>query len=1032
MARFAPLPIISIDPRNEAQLVQNASQTVYEASNRTLNDFSAGNPLAALLEGQAFAQGEFLFWANQLPDKILIEWIGPFLGAMRKLGTPATAQLEVSISPRNAATIIPAGTTFNTNPQLTSGVSIPFISSSDLTIPAGEFLGKVTVYSKFTGTANNAPANSITVSTSSGSVSYTVTNPEPAVGGTDIETYQEIQERFFNLIRRPNPISATDWENFFIDLYGSGTLTSVQPNRSSAYSYNYNRDYTQPNGEVSFFVLGPNGIELTEEQLRVGQNVVNFSVPVENRGHLYPITLSQVQYNITLELDSNGIYGLDFKEASLNFRDRLDVILKPGSVFPTDINPTVSDIDAAFYNTFSSATRFKDPLINSSSAYNTPNGLNAPSAVYTQVKQFEPTEFLINENDLVIVNNPNPTFYPVESSFTPYSANKKDQTLYGNLSLKQIQPLKPGSFSKGDVVYYDGTGDLSEKGLHVVKENLSVNTSADILRSIANGKISEVKSYQSWSVGTSYINSTGGVFDPAIVEYDYSAGEFIPATPVNLPLNQRPGAFVWLVAQDFTLQSPTNDITGAQTAFLLGAPVTPNTLEPGISYSSGTWVCTPQVGSGPDAVVDPLYNYVDLTKGAVTKYAYVSVSFTYNPNGELTSTYFDNLIQQGILKEIVVLEGDEGLPIYKYKARFKTGDYLEFRETANSPASYYIAAEYFSPTSSDIQTLLDKGLVYNLAPNTDLQNQLNFETNSGVPGKLLNVVISDPGQLYVDGTYLNVPLKSNFNGVDGKADITVIAGEVVSLVIKNQGQNYSLQEVLTIENSYLGGTGSGVALTVTALVPLYNTALRKFERMFYFFKGDRTYFREGSDVKSYTATSAVSPLFNFNVYRNNGIFVETGPNEFMSSSQDSYIPFYNPAYAQFAEDTVVDEDGRNLYRVIKSFTPTQQVENWTGSEVVNTARYEEFNGNLLRYVTQYKCEEEVLPQEGLDTSSIRLGVASITIIPKNTGRIPNSLPQLTYVWEKVDSSGEPPELSWYTSTRFPLTPPDYGNGTLAL
>ena len=93
MARYAPLPSVSIDPRNEAEIVQQASQRVYEVSNQTLNDFSSGNPLAALLEGSAFAYGEFLFWANQLPQSILIEWLGPFLGAMRRLGTPAVARL---------------------------------------------------------------------------------------------------------------------------------------------------------------------------------------------------------------------------------------------------------------------------------------------------------------------------------------------------------------------------------------------------------------------------------------------------------------------------------------------------------------------------------------------------------------------------------------------------------------------------------------------------------------------------------------------------------------------------------------------------------------------------------------------------------------------------------------------------------------------------------------------------------------------------------------------------------------------------
>jgi len=50
MARYAPLPSVNIDPRNEAEIVQAAAQRVYEASVQTLNDFSAGSPLMALLE----------------------------------------------------------------------------------------------------------------------------------------------------------------------------------------------------------------------------------------------------------------------------------------------------------------------------------------------------------------------------------------------------------------------------------------------------------------------------------------------------------------------------------------------------------------------------------------------------------------------------------------------------------------------------------------------------------------------------------------------------------------------------------------------------------------------------------------------------------------------------------------------------------------------------------------------------------------------------------------------------------------------
>lgn len=1032
MTRYAPLPAVSIDPRNESQLVQAAAQTVYEASNKTLNDFSAGNPLAVLLEGQAFAQGEFLYWANQLPQKILIEWIGPFLGAMRRLGTPATAQILVSIAPASVATTIPAGTTFSTNSQLTGGISIPFVSLNDLVIPAGESTGKAIVYSKFVGSANNVPAGSITVASNTGTITYSCANPQPAAGGSDIETFQEVQERFFTLIRRPNPVSETDWQDLFVDLYGSGTLTSIQPNRSSVNGYNYYNDYMVPNGNVSFFVLGPEGTELTQDQLKVGQNVVNFSVPVENKGHLFPITLSQVQYDITLEVDANGTFGSDYKESSLNFRDRLFAVLRPGTTFPADVNPTVSDVDAAFYNTFDASTIFKDPLITRSRAYNTPNSLSKEAAIYTRVYNFEPSSNLISENDLVVVETPNPVFYPAESSFTPYSINKFDQTIYQNLSLKQIKLLAAGNFSLGDVVYYDGAGDISQKGLHVVLENISIASSSDALASILSGKVSTVKQYQPWIVGNTYQYELSGTINPDIIEYDYDPGEFTPATPSNVPLSSRPGAFAWLVTKNFTLQPSTNDVTGAQTENLLGPSIVPSVLVPGSSYIAGTWVCTPLVGGGPNAVIDPYYNYVDIAKGAIVKYAYVNASFTYEPDTLKTSEYFDILVSQGTLSEVLVLNGNEGLPIYKYRARFRAGQYLEYKVTADADPSYYIAAKFFSPESSDINDLLSQGLVYNLAPTPELMAQLLSEQDQGVAGKIASIVIADPGILYTDGVYTDVPVESNSLGFNATLDLTIVGGSVALATVNNPGQGFSIGDVLTVNSSYIGVGGSGVAITVASLTPTSESTLKPNQRMFTFFAGDRTFFRSGNEVTSYTATSAVTPLFDFSVYYENGVFVKSPSTASYLIPSSDYIPFYNPVYDLTAEDTILSEDGRNFYRVMRAFTPTTTVTSWTGLTENNTTRFEEYAGNLLRYVSSYSCEEPILPQSGKETSSIKLGIAQITIVPKSTNRSSSSSTNLTYVWENTATLGEDPQLSWYTSTTFPYSPPNYRSGTLAL
>lgn len=941
MARYAPLPSVSLDPRNEAELVQAAAQRVYEASGQTLNDFSAGNPLSALIQGQAFAQGEFLFWANQLPQSILLEWIGPFLGAMRRLGTPSAARLTVSVPPSDTVTTIPAGTAFTTNPDLTGGETFTFVNSADLIIPPGESEGFIGVTSQFVGSVYNSPANSITGVSAVEVEGIVVTNAQAASGGSDVETYEEVQERFFTLIRRRNPVSAEDWENFFIDFYGAGTRTSVQPNRPSKGSYNYITDYLEPNGQVSFFVLGPDGVELNQEQLDRGQNVINYSVPVENQGHLYPITLSQVQYNLTVEVEANGAFGSNLKDSSLNFRDRLFDVLTPGAVFPPTIDPTVSDVDAAFYSTFGENTRFSDPQIKVSAAYNTPPLLEPSAATYTDVYTFEPSGSLLTTNDLVELTLPTRVFYPVQSDFTPYSITKTDQTVYNNLALQQIEFLVPGDYLRGQVCYWDplvgGDGEL-----HVILGNLTIPTKEDIAGLIVDGQISGAMSYSPWVVGNAYVATVGTTYAPEIVEYDYVAGDkqFIPDPDSLIAQNKRPGTFVWVVNQNFVLEAATNDVAGAAAELLLGSAIVPRILEKNQSYSAGEWVYTPQIGSGPNPVADPYYNYVDVRQGVVNKYAYVKESFTYLPAGETVSTYFDNIVEEGIVEEVLVQNGDTGLPIAKYNPRFPAGTYLEYRADVSSAPEYYIAAKFFTPNSTNAQDLVSGGVIL---------------------------------PLYLDNS-----------------------------------QYASLQAEIV----------AGTVKTPT--------------RMFRFFAGDRTFFRQGSQVISYTATSNVHPLFDFYIYLENGIFVETEkylPGQF--ESQD-YVPYFNPSYVEYSEDTVVSADGKNIYRVMRAFTPEDTITNWTGTTVANTARIEEYEGNLLRYVDEYSCEENILSQLGRDISAIKLGVAQITLIPKNSGRFSNSRQQSVYVWENTSTLAEVPQLSWFSGTTYPYNPPSYGSGTMKL
>jgi hypothetical protein len=204
--------------------------------------------------------------------------------------------------------------------------------------------------------------------------------------------------------------------------------------------------------------------------------------------------------------------------------------------------------------------------------------------------------------------------------------------------------------------------------------------------------------------------------------------------------------------------------------------------------------------------------------------------------------------------------------------------------------------------------------------------------------------------------------------------------------------------------------------------------IRKFAKLFYFLPGDRTLFREGSEVYSYTAVKPVTPLFDFDLYKKNGIFVDSGEISSETLEPGQYVPFFDPDALDFSEDTIVSEDGRSFYRVMRSFVPSQSVVNWTGVEVANSPQYEEYQGNLLRFVSSYACEQEILPQFDSSTSSIKLGRCQVTLTPSGS----NLTTSRTFVWEPTEELSDTPELSWFTGSNFSLGPVDYREGTLAL
>jgi hypothetical protein len=72
------------------------------------------------------------------------------------------------------------------------------------------------------------------------------------------------------------------------------------------------------------------------------------------------------------------------------------------------------------------------------------------------------------------------------------------------------------------------------------------------------------------------------------------------------------------------------------------------------------------------------------------------------------------------------------------------------------------------------------------------------------------------GSSYTTGVYPNVPL-SGGQGSGATATITVAGGVVSSVVLNNGGNFYAVGDILTAASSYIGGTGAGFSVVVSAV-----------------------------------------------------------------------------------------------------------------------------------------------------------------------------------------------------------------------
>lgn len=1045
MPSYAPLPQVFLDPRNEAELVQQAARRVYESSNATLNDFSSGSPIMALLEGQAHAQAEFLKFANDFPESVLVEWIGPFLGAQRRTGSGAVAQITFTIEPRDEQFDVYPGYILSTTPAITGGDSISFVTTELLTIAPGQTTGDVRAVSIFKSAAANVPAGTINRSETSLAGVLSVTNAEAAAGGQDAELLSEVKERFFSLIRRRNPVSAEDWEDWFTDAIGPGTGVTVLPRRSERDTYiyggpysnilspegtpfavEYGGNYISSNPSVSFYVLNPNGTPITTAQRNALQTMMKWSLPTEFLGYVYPMEVGDVDFVLDLKYDPTKPYAQNMGLFSKTVRENLFTIMTPNQVFPIDYDQQVTDVESALVTSFpvtlGTTNQYVDPDVEGIRAYSSPVLIGAPRFTAATPTPFV-TGYRVHKNDLILVDNSaGQIFYPAYVDFNPSINTKYYHVNIDDLDVELIRALEVGRYKAGDVVWH-------EDELYVVLSDFTWDEQFYGFEDLkARGYFSEPKSFGEWSPRKvlAFDPETKG-YDPEIFAYedgDLFYDPAIPRTPIDIPANKRPGSPVFVANRDFEIAPASTDLGTVQLNGSVGThPVEVKLLVEGRTYEQDDYVKTPIVNEVyPNA--PSRYNcYLDPVNGVVAMYAKVAKGFTFEV--ESRGTYkqaFDLAVEDGILEvvEVVLFQDCKGNPTFsnrpfRYEARFFAGEYVRYRPKGgfdvdelekcvrereecdaitegcrrlfdqNLPLpQYFYVLKDFTPYTQDIQQLVDDEMMIPVAYGVFTENYYANIPNS--------VEINTPR--------INTYLIDSYQ-IESLAELSIGDTCVVRDIRQDEPRGVYV---------WHGGENGWI---------YESPYIAPYRELFRFAPGDVASFRYVSEVRTYEATEHVTPVLDLEVYYDNGVFVRSYSSE--------TVKWLDPNY--HLEDFIygTKSGAPEFFRSLRSFTPTDTRLSWSGAEVATNPRMEEIYRNLLKFVVRSDCSDAIKTRLRDGTSAIKLGWLQLNLTARSQGS-----EQRQFVFESTPTLDAAAQLSVFPGSEFPYGPVDYGTGTIAL
>jgi hypothetical protein len=283
---FGPLLPLQLDSRNVNEVVRAIQSRIHIESGGQLTDFTPASPLAAISEGQGFAQAELLYYLNSLPEAVTIQWLRS-LGVQRRIGSRALVDVTFFRVPGYTRPVtIPAGTKVYAN----SGQVFVLLDQVRMT----ESSATVTAQSERWGTVYNVPAGSIGRIERNFLGLDLITNNAPAAGGTDLESVDDMKLRAFELFGRRNLTSRADFEGEVAAIAPEATLVKVMP---------YEEKFGIESRGVYVVAGGDDGSELSVPTQSLLLTSLRDRVPLDVKVYLAAPTVLPVEVVVSIQWD---------------------------------------------------------------------------------------------------------------------------------------------------------------------------------------------------------------------------------------------------------------------------------------------------------------------------------------------------------------------------------------------------------------------------------------------------------------------------------------------------------------------------------------------------------------------------------------------------------------------------------------------------------------------------------------------------------------------------------------------------------